>query len=79
MPSDCLQRLCYDGITHSDEAMKYLAARVGADRAMLGDDFPFETGPAGPEGGLKSHAYLNNFEKRRTMGENTQGVLGTEG
>lgn len=79
MPSDYLQRLYYDSITHSDEGLKYLVDRVGADRVMLGDDFPFDMGPVDPVGWLKSLNHLNDFEKRRILGENAREVLGIEG
>ena len=79
MPSDYLQHLYYDSITHSDEALKYLVDRVGADRVMLGDDFPFDMGPADPVQWINSLRHLNDFEKRRILGENAQEVLGIEG
>ncbi len=79
MPSDYLQTLYYDSITHSDEALKYLVDRVGADRVMLGDDFPFDMGPPDPVAWLKSLNHLNDFEKRRILGENAQEVFGLEG
>ena len=79
MPSDYLQLLYYDSITHSDEALKYLVDRVGADRVMLGDDFPFDMGPLDPVGWLKSLQHLNDFEKRRILGENAMEVFGIEG
>ena len=79
MPSDYLQHLYYDSITHSDEGLKFLVDRVGADRVMLGDDFPFDMGPVDPVGWLKSLKHLNDFEKRRILGENAQEVFGIEG
>ena len=77
-PSDYLQHLYYDSITHSDAALKYLVDRVGADRVMLGDDFPFDMGPADPVAWLNGLTYLNAYEKRRILGENAAAVLGVE-
>ena len=56
--------------------MKYLIDRVGADRVMLGDDFPFDMGFEYPVEWVNSLKYLNDFEKRRILGENAQEVLG---
>ena len=78
-PSDYLKHLYYDSITHSDAGLKYLIDQVGADRVMLGDDFPFDMGPANPVEWLNSLKYLNDFEKRLILGENAQEVLGVEG
>ena len=76
LPSDYLKHIYYDCITHSDEALKYLIDRVGADRVMLGDDFPFDMGFEYPVEWVNSLKYLNDFEKRRILGENAQEVLG---
>ncbi len=78
-PSDYLQRLYYDSITHSDEGLKFLVDRVGVDRVLLGDDFPFDMGPADPVGWINSLHCLNSFEKRRILGENAAALLGIQG
>ena len=78
VPSDYLRHLYYDSITHGDESLKYLIDRVGADRVMLGDDFPFDMGPPDPVGWLNSLHCLNEFEKRRVLGENAAEVFGIE-
>ncbi|MFQ6027846.1 MAG: amidohydrolase family protein [Dehalococcoidia bacterium] len=75
-PDEYLQHLYYDCITQSDDALKYLVDRVGADRVMLGDDFPFDMGFDFPVEWVNSLNYLNSFEKRRILGENAQEVLG---
>ena len=75
-PSDYLARLYYDSITHNDQALKYLVDQVGVDRVMLGDDFPFDMGPADPVGWIDSLTHLNSYEKRRILGENAQEVFG---
>jgi aminocarboxymuconate-semialdehyde decarboxylase len=75
-PSDYLARLYYDCLTHSGEALKYLVDRVGADRVMLGSDFPFDMGYGSPAQWVKDLVCLNAFEKRRILGENAQEVLG---
>ena len=73
-----MRYLYYDCITHSDDGLKYLVDRVGADRVMLGDDFPFDMGFDIPVEWINQLGYLNVFEKRRILGENAQEVLGVD-
>ncbi|HEX5472580.1 MAG TPA: hypothetical protein VFW73_11875, partial [Lacipirellulaceae bacterium] len=45
---DVLKRLYYDTITFSPATLRYLIDLVGADRLMLGSDYPFEMGDPDP-------------------------------
>lgn len=74
-PSDYLGRLYYDCLTHSGEALKFLLDRVGADRVMLGSDYPFDMGFESPAEWVNTRTTLNDFEKRSILGENAQRVL----
>jgi len=47
-PVDVLKRLYYDTITFSPATLRYLIDLVGADRLMLGSDYPFEMGDPDP-------------------------------
>ena len=40
-PREALRRLWFDSVTHSDAALKLLVEEVGADRVLLGSDYPF--------------------------------------
>ena len=40
-PSNYLRRFHYDTILHDPDALRYLAAKVGTDRLVLGSDDPF--------------------------------------
>ena len=40
-PSAYQRRLYYDSVAGSEEALRFLLDRVGADRVMLGSDWPF--------------------------------------
>jgi aminocarboxymuconate-semialdehyde decarboxylase len=42
--------LYYDTITFSPATLRYLIDLVGADRLMLGSDYPFEMGDPDPVG-----------------------------
>jgi aminocarboxymuconate-semialdehyde decarboxylase len=41
-----LGSLWFDSLTHSSQALEFLARQVGTDRVLLGTDYPFRTGDA---------------------------------
>jgi aminocarboxymuconate-semialdehyde decarboxylase len=47
-PRDTLRRLYYDTVTFDPAPLRYLVDLVGADRLLLGSDFPFEMGDPDP-------------------------------
>jgi aminocarboxymuconate-semialdehyde decarboxylase len=47
-PTDSLARFYVDTIVHSPEVLEFLVGHVGADRVLLGSDYPFDMGA--PEG-----------------------------
>jgi aminocarboxymuconate-semialdehyde decarboxylase len=47
-PSDYLQHLWFDTITHNDQALAWLVDFVGDDRVMLGTDLPYDMGDVEP-------------------------------
>ncbi len=52
-PSAYLPRLWYDTILHDGDALRYLAAKVGHDRLLLGTDLPFPPGDPDPLASLR--------------------------
>jgi len=53
-PLDVMKRLYYDTLTFSPAALRYLVDLVGADRLMLGSDYPFEMAETDPVGVTKA-------------------------
>jgi aminocarboxymuconate-semialdehyde decarboxylase len=47
-PSSFLRRFLYDTIVHDPSALRFLVERVGADRVVLGSDYPFPMGDPDP-------------------------------
>ncbi|HEU0102432.1 MAG TPA: amidohydrolase family protein [Mycobacteriales bacterium] len=47
-PSSYLRRLWFDSLVHSPAALRTLVDAVGADRVLLGSDYPFDMGVADP-------------------------------
>jgi aminocarboxymuconate-semialdehyde decarboxylase len=50
-PGDSLNRFLFDTITHSSEVLEFLVSRAGAERVLLGSDYPFDMGM--PDGVLQ--------------------------
>jgi aminocarboxymuconate-semialdehyde decarboxylase len=53
-PLDVLKRLYYDSVTFSPMNLRYLVDLVGADRLLLGSDYPFEMGDVDPVGTVRA-------------------------
>jgi aminocarboxymuconate-semialdehyde decarboxylase len=49
-PSEYIRRMWFDSLVYTPEALRMLVAAAGADRVMLGTDYPFDMGvdPASP-------------------------------
>ncbi len=47
-PESYLRNFYYDTIAHGTESLKYLVARVGADRVVMGTDYPYDMGDFNP-------------------------------
>jgi aminocarboxymuconate-semialdehyde decarboxylase len=52
-PVDVLKKLYFDSVTFSPMTLRYLIDLVGADRLMLGSDYPFEMGEVDPVSTVK--------------------------
>jgi len=47
-PSSYLRRLWFDSLVHSADGLRALVVAVGADRVLLGSDYPFDMGVEEP-------------------------------
>ncbi|MFQ5967597.1 MAG: amidohydrolase family protein [Acidimicrobiia bacterium] len=47
-PSEVIRSLYFDTVLHSPQSLRFLIEVVGADRLLLGSDFPFEMGDPDP-------------------------------
>ncbi|MBX6328676.1 MAG: amidohydrolase family protein [Pseudolabrys sp.] len=43
-PDDIVKRFHYDSIAHCDESLAFLIAQAGANRVLLGSDYPYDMG-----------------------------------
>lgn len=53
-PSAYLRRLWFDSLTHDPAQLRQLVRVAGADRVLLGSDFPFDMGSDDPVGALRA-------------------------
>jgi aminocarboxymuconate-semialdehyde decarboxylase len=47
-PSSYVRQLWFDSLVHTPESLRTLVAAVGADRVLLGSDYPFDMGVTDP-------------------------------
>lgn len=52
VPSSYLRRLWFDSLVHDPGGLRHLVRAAGADRVLLGSDFPFDMGTDDPLGAL---------------------------
>ena len=67
-PSTYLRRFYYDSIIHSPAALGFLIRTVGADRVMLGTDFPFDMSASSPVEEIDMQADLSEAERADILG-----------
>ncbi|HEY8320147.1 MAG TPA: amidohydrolase family protein [Amnibacterium sp.] len=56
LPSSYLRRLWFDSLTHSPVQLRALIDAAGADRVLLGSDYPFDMGSEDPVGAVREAA-----------------------
>jgi aminocarboxymuconate-semialdehyde decarboxylase len=74
---DSLRRLLYDTVTHDAELLSGLIDYVGAERVLLGSDYPFDMGVERPADVVRSLG-LPADREAAILGGNAQRVLGQE-
>ncbi|MFT3863211.1 MAG: amidohydrolase family protein [Solirubrobacterales bacterium] len=75
-PSDYLRRLYFDSLVHDPEQLSGLVDRVGADRILLGSDFPFDMGVPDPVERVEAVPGLDEEERCAICGGNAVSLLG---
>ncbi|HET6346963.1 MAG TPA: amidohydrolase family protein, partial [Myxococcota bacterium] len=75
-PSEYQRRLYYDCITGNEAALRFLLDQVGADRVVLGSDWPFVPWNPSPVAWVQRLTSLSTDEKERILWRNVEGLLG---
>ena len=73
-PSSYLEKFYFDTITHDPLMLKRLVERFGADRVVLGTDYPYDMGDEDPLGTI-AQARLTRAEREMVQGGNAARLL----
>ncbi|MGC9381889.1 amidohydrolase family protein [Streptomyces sp. MH13] len=73
-PSSYLKRLYFDSLVHDPHVLRELVRVAGADRVLLGSDFPFDMGTGDPVGALRA-ARLSEADTAAVRGANAAALL----
>ena len=74
-PTDSLERFYFDTIVHSKEVLEFLVGNAGADRVLLGSDYPFDMGM--PDGVLQVRGLsIPVADQAAILGGRAQALLG---
>src|SRR6266852_794777 len=77
-PTDSLKRFYFDTIVHSKEVLAFLVGNAGADRVLLGSDYPFDMGM--PEGVSQVRGLsISVAEQSAILGGRARALLGAAG
>ena len=74
-PSSYQNRLYYDCITMNESTLRFLIDQVGADKVVLGSDWPFVTWDPSPSGWIENLTSLTREEKDQILFKNLQKLL----
>jgi aminocarboxymuconate-semialdehyde decarboxylase len=75
-PSAYLRKFYYDCLTHSEPALRMLLDTVGADRVVLGTDWPADMRIDWPVAWVLSLKSLTQEEKEKILWKNLERLLG---
>ncbi|HEV8473347.1 MAG TPA: amidohydrolase family protein [Methylomirabilota bacterium] len=75
-PSAYQRRLYYDTVVGSEKALRFLLDEVGADRVVLGSDWPFVPWHPSPVTWVRGLKSLSDEEKDRILHRNLEALLG---
>jgi aminocarboxymuconate-semialdehyde decarboxylase len=74
-PSAYQRQLYYDTVTGSEQALRFLLDEVGADRVVLGSDWPFVPWHPSPVAWVQGLASLTPAEKAQILSRNLEALL----
>ena len=77
-PTESLARFYFDTIVHSKEVLEFLVGNAGAERVLLGSDYPFDMGM--PDGVLQVRGLsIPAADQADILGGRAQALLGATG
>lgn len=75
-PSEYLRQMYFDSVVHSVSALQFLVRTVGADRVVIGTDYPMGMGDREPLPKIRSLTAITEDERARILGKNALAALG---
>ncbi|MFN0074712.1 MAG: amidohydrolase family protein, partial [Chloroflexota bacterium] len=75
LPSSYQRQLYYDTVVGNEAALRFLLDQVGADRVVLGSDWPFVPWHPSPVTWLEGLQTLSQDEKEQILSRNLQTLL----
>jgi aminocarboxymuconate-semialdehyde decarboxylase len=76
LPSDALRQLHYDSLTHSPDMLELLVRAVGADRVVIGSDYPYDMGDPRAVERIEKAPFLSAAQRELVLGRNALRLLG---
>lgn len=76
LPSEYLKQLYFDSLIYTTENLSHLINTVGADRIVIGTDFPFAMGNYDAVDHVLSVEGLSEDEQEAILGRTAAGLLG---
>lgn len=74
-PTEYLRRMWFDTVVFTHHQLEYLVRVFGADRIVMGSDYPFDMADYDPVGHIATSA-LSDEEKAKVGGQNAVALLG---
>ncbi len=78
-PSEYFRQLYFDSLTHGVPALNFLVRNVGAERVMLGTDYPFDMGNYNSVMAVQSIEGITDAERELILGGNAQRLFKIDG
>lgn len=73
-PTESLRRFYFDTIVHSKEVLEFLVGHVGAERVLLGSDYPFDMGMSNGVAQIRSLS-ISAADQLAILGARAQALL----
>jgi aminocarboxymuconate-semialdehyde decarboxylase len=73
-PLESIRRFYFDTVTHDAHVLRSLVDWAGADRVLLGSDYPFDMADPDPVGSVRA-LRLGDAAERAVLGGNAEGLM----
>ena len=75
-PAELARRLYYDSLLHVPEAVAFLVGLVGAERVVMGSDYPYEMHEREPVAAIRAVPGLTDEQRALILRGNAERILG---